>query len=122
MVYRISEISREVLSGFTYALVDFWRSQADFAAQQRPYLTNDFIMQFTVPDNARRDMDENIRNYWRSAMAFGWTGDHTADRTKPFKRKGITVVQRATPALVRDMTDNGIIERQDIKDEVGRVR
>ena len=120
MIYRISEISREVSSGFTYVLVDFWRSQDDFAMGQPPHLTNEFSMQLTVPNNARRDMDANIRAYWRTAEANGWAGDHTSDHTKLFKRKGIAVPQGATPAIVSDMADNGIINRPDMKNEVGK--
>lgn len=121
MVYLITEITREKSSGYTYLLVDFWRGRADFDAGRPSVLTNDFVMQLHA-DIARVSIDESIRNYWRLAVAHGWTGDHTADTTKPFRRKGILVRQRVTPPLERDATDNGIIKRQEIKDLVGVVR
>ncbi len=119
MYYRISEITRQRPHGHTYVLVDFWRTRAQFDAIRPPTLTNDFVMAGLRPDEARAEIDRIIRNYWRTAAAEGWTGDHTADTTKQFVRKGIIAPQRVTPMVQRDTTDNGIIEQQEIKDLVG---
>ena len=121
MVYRIVEVTREKVSGRTYLLVQFWLSRADFDARQDAYLTEEFSMSLH-PDEARSTIDTNIRNYWRLAQANNWRGDHTTDHTKPFFRKDILQRQRATPPLQRDTTDNGIIERPDVKDIVDVVR
>ena len=122
MVYRISEMSREVSTGKTYMLVDFWQSQAEFNRGRPPYLTEDFVMGFNDKDNSDRIIDEIIRSYWTRAVAQGRSGDNTADVTKRLYRKGIYVPQRNTTSIVRDSAPNGVIERQATKDMVGVVR
>lgn len=122
MIYRISEMSREVNSGKTYMLVDFWQSQGAFDRGSPPYLTNDFIVGFNDKENSRTILDGIIRKYWEGAQAHGFSGDNTADVTKRLFRKGIYVRQRVTPMFVRDTADNGVIERQVVKDMVGVTR
>lgn len=120
MLYRIKEITREQSSGETYFLVDFWRSRAAFQAGRPPYLTNDFVMRIRPSPELRAIIRDNIRAYWQRAIANYLQGDHTADPTKILRRKGIVVRQSVTPLLKRDTTDNGIIDRQEIKDLVGQ--
>jgi len=122
LIYVIKEIARETSAGHTYVLVDFWQTRAQFDGGRPPTLTNDFIMAALFPDTARTQIDGNIRAYWRAASANHWTGDHTADTTKKFRRKGLVVRQKVTAPITRDTTDNGIIERQDVKDSVGEER
>ncbi len=122
VIYVIQEITRETSGGHTYVLVDFWQTRAQFDGGRPPTLTNDFIMANLIPDTARSQIDGNIRAYWKVASANHWTGDHTADTTKKFRRKALVVPQKVTAPIVRDATDNGIIERQDVKDEVGVTR
>ncbi len=102
--------------------MDFWQTRAQFDSGRPPTLTNDFILGSLYPDTVRDQIDTSIRNYWRVAIANHWTGDHTADTTKKFRRKGLVVRQKVTPPITRDATDNGIIERQDVKDLVGQER
>jgi hypothetical protein len=67
------------------------------------------------------EIKTNIETYADRADAAGWTGDHTADSTKPFLVAGEVIPQRSdSPLLVRDNQDrNGATKRAEVQALVG---
>lgn len=68
-----------------------------------------------VTNDLRTQILDNIRNYWQSMKDSGLSGDHTGDSTKPLYWRDKLVVQKPTPAIVRDDSDpHQVLEREDV--------
>ncbi len=75
----------------------------------------------TVPRDVAAEIKDNISGYWQRAVESQLTGDHTANPTNPFYKKGKIVPQKgSTPPVKRDQSDpKGILAKQDIQDLIG---
>jgi len=79
MVYEIVEISTVKGTGATYLLVNFWQDKK----VGKPYLINDFILGLDA-HNPEAKIVSFIEDYWRTAVAHKWQGDHSAHGTEHF--------------------------------------
>ncbi len=117
MFYRINEVSTIAATGNTYFHVDFWRRKSHFDAAQPPSLTNAFRMHLRPEQHDVRQVTlDAIVNYWRRMRKLGFSGDHTADPTKPLKKNGQLVAQDPTvrPPTRDDSDPHNVLSRDDI--------
>lgn len=126
---KVVELSTDVVSGEVYLLVRFWETRGARGRDEKPHLTEDFIMQLRLtgtrpvnPDNPgegvvvynrmlKAEIRDNIRRYIEEAERLGYEGDNTSGSVitgDSFSVGGRVIRHKGVPVgnpRERDMSD-----------------
>ena len=142
---KIVEVSTDKKTVETYVLVKFWKTKAARTRGDKPFLTNDLILDVRPTGTRLIDPERpslgsevyevdvaaeiraQVHAYAARAEKLGYAGDHSsanAVTTDAFSIKGVVQRRKGAPLLEpreRDESDpHGVLAKQEVKDLRGK--